>query len=125
MNLLHQFLHAGNVQARPVLGELFNWGTQAGLTGFFTPISGSLGFEAAGFMEEIDLLAVVDVDQFDAGNQPILEDKNTLLREGNLYLLRSLKVDQSAYTLGFKLIGPAPATVPGSGFSSGFSSGFG
>ncbi len=108
-NLLHEMLHAGNVQARPVIGELFDWLTQTGLTGFFTPTSGSLAFEIAGFTEEIDLVAVVDLDQFDSGNEPNLEaDPKQLLNwRGNAYLLRSSKVDPSAYTLGFKMIGAA------------------
>ncbi len=125
MNLLHQFLHAGNIQARPVLGDLFNWQGQVGLTGFFTPTSGTLAFEMAGFSEEIDLVAVVDIDQFDVGNEPDLEaePKQTLLWEGHQYLLRSQKKDQSAYTLGFKMIGNTP-TPTDSGFSLGFSAGF-
>ena len=117
-NLLHQFLHAANIQARTVLGELFNWHGQVGLTGFFTPTSGSLAFEVAGFMEEIDLLAVVDLDQFDAGNEPVLANREPL-NYG-----RNLKQDESAYTLAFKMIGPNPTPAAGSGFSAGFSNGF-
>ncbi len=120
-NLLHDFLHAGNVQSRPVLGELFDFQGQVGLTGFFTPTDAELAFKATGYLEEIDLVGVVDLDQFDAGNEPAV--KSPLDYNGNRYSLRSIKTDLSSYTLGFKMIGPTPAS--GSGFSSGFSSGFG
>lgn len=109
-NLLHQFLHEGNVQSRTVLGELFNYGIQADLTGFFTPTDGNLGFELTGYMEEINLVAVVDLDQFLPGNEPRLK---TLMNYGGyLYSVRSLKTDQSAYVMGFKMLGPI-SSVPG------------
>ena len=120
-NLLHQFLHAGNIQARPVLGEPFNYNGQVGLTGFFTPTDEKLAFELTGYMDEIDLVAVVDLDQFDSFNNPAV--KTQVHYAGNLYTIRSLRTDQSSYTLGLKLIGAAP-TPPLSGFSSGFSNGF-
>jgi hypothetical protein len=120
-NLLHDFLHAANVQARPVMGELFNFRGQVGLTGFFTPTNAELAFKATGYLEEIDLVAVVDLDQFDAGNEPAF--KAPLNYAGNLYSLRSIKTDLSSYTLGFKMIGPS-AVPPDSGFSTGFSAGF-
>lgn len=107
-NLLHQFLHAGNVQARPVLGELFNYGIQAGLIGFFTPTDGNLGFELTGYMEEINLVAVVDLDQFTAGNEPKL--KTLMNYAGYIYSVRSLKTDESAYVIGFKMLGPLSST---------------
>lgn len=103
-NLLHAFLHAGNVQAQPVLGELFNYGIQANLTGIFTPTDGSLGFELTGYMEEINLVAVVDLAQFTAGNEPRL--KTLMNYAGYVYSVRSLKTDQSAYVMGMKMLGP-------------------
>lgn len=121
MNLLHDFLHAGNVQARPVMGESFNYLGQVGLTGFFTPVDEKLAFELTGYMDEIDFVIVVDVDQFDTGNAPAV--KKPLHYGANLYTIRSKKQDQSAYTLGLKLLGPAPVP-PDSGFSDGFSPGF-
>lgn len=109
-NLLHQFLHSCNVQAQPILGELFNYGIQAGMTGVFTPTDGSLGFELTGYMEEINLVAVVDVAQFVPGNQPSL--KTLMNYAGYLYSVRSLKTDQSAYVMGMKMIGPL-SSAPG------------
>lgn len=120
-NLLHEFLHAGNVQARPVLGELFNYLTQVGLIGFFTQTDEKLAFELTGYTEEIDVVLTVDLDQFDAGNEPV--EKTQLHYAGNLYTIRSKKEDQSTYTLGLKYIGAAPVP-PDSGFSNGFATGF-
>lgn len=109
-NLLHDFLHAANVQAQAVLGELFNYGIQADLTGIFTATDAKLGFELTGYMEEIDLVAVVDLAQFTAGNEPRL--KTLMVYAGDVYSVRSLKTDQSAYVIGLKMIGPL-AGAPG------------
>jgi hypothetical protein len=103
-NLLHQFLHSCNVQAQPFLGELFDYGIQAGLTGSFTPTDAKLAFELTGYMEEIDLVATVDLSQFTPGNEPAL--KMLMNYAGFLYSLRSLKTDQSAYVIGMKMLGP-------------------
>ncbi len=110
VNLLHDFLHAGNVQARPVLGELFDYGIQADLTGFFTQTDEKLAFELTGYTDEIDFVIVVDLDQFTAGNEP--QVKTLLNYRDYLYTVRSLKTDQSAYTMGLKMIGPIGA-APG------------
>lgn len=107
-NLLHQFLHQGNVQARPYLGELFDYGTETGLTGTFTPTDEKLAFEITGYMDEIDLVAVVDLDQFAVGNEPRV--KTLLRKDGFVYSIRTLKTDQSAYVLGMKMIGPVLAS---------------
>lgn len=121
MNLLHEMLHEGNVQSRDILGELFNYRGQVGLTGFFTPVDEQTAFELTGYMEKIDIVTVVDRDEFDAGNEPAtLTD---LDYQGNRYRIRSLKSDQSAHVLGLKMISATP-TPPASGFSGGFSAGF-
>lgn len=120
-NLLHEFLHAGNVQARPVLGELFNYLTQVGLIGFFTQTDEKLAFELTGYTDEIDFVVTVDLDQFDVGNEPVV--KSQIHYAGNLYTIRSKKQDLSSYTLGLKYVGAAPVP-PASGFSDGFSTGF-
>lgn len=101
-NLLHAFLHGGNVQARPVLGELFDYGSQTGLTGFFTPTDEQLGFELTGYMDKVDFVLVVDLDQFTAGNLPAT--KTTMVYKTATYSLRSIKTDESAYVIGLKKI---------------------
>lgn len=101
-NLLHDFLHQGNVQARPVLGQLFDYGSQTGLTGFFTPTDEKLAFELTGYMDEIDFVLVADLDQFDTGNEPTT--KSQLTYGSATYTIRTLKTDESAYVLGLKKI---------------------
>ena len=93
-------LSSGNAQAQPVLGTSFNYGTQSGLTGFFTPVDEKLGFELTGYLDECDLVAVVDLGQFTSGNQPVT--KSQLTFSGATYTIRTLKTDQSAYVLGLK-----------------------
>lgn len=101
-NLLHAFLHAGNIQARPILGELFDYGTQTGLIGTFTQDEERLAMEFVGYLSEVDTLAIVDLDQFDAGNLPAV--KTLLVRNGATLSVRVLKSDESAYVLGLKKV---------------------
>lgn len=119
MNALHTFLSAGNTQARDVLGEVFQYGTQADLIGFFTPTDEKLAFELTGYMDEIDLVVVVDVNLFDSGNEP--EVKTHLNYGVHQYTVRTLKTDQSAYVMGLKMIGPAvyPPVINSSLVASG------
>lgn len=102
MNLLHTFLNKGNVQALTVLGELFTYGSQSDLIGFFTPTDEKLAFELTGYMDEIDFALVVAKDQFTSGNEPAT--KAQLTYASATYTIRSLKTDQSAYVLGLKKI---------------------
>lgn len=101
-----------------MLGEPFDYGTQNGLVGFFTPTDDKLAFELTGYMEEIDMVCVVDLDQFTPLNRPAVKMQATYA--GFIYTVRSLKTDQSAYVLGLKMIGPAPAPSFSSAFSSAF-----
>ena len=101
-NLLHTFLHRGNVQARPVLGELFDYGTQSGLTGFFTPANDTLQMQLVGYLSEIDVIGVLDVLIFNPGNVPAL---NAVMNyQGAVYKIESVKTDQSSYVIGLKKI---------------------
>lgn len=101
-NLLHAFLHVGNLQARDVLGELFDYGSQTGLTGFFTPTDEKLAFELTGYMDEIDFVLVADLEIFTSGNEPTT--KSQLTYKSATYTIRTLKTDQSAYVMGLKKI---------------------
>lgn len=101
-NKLHEFLHAGNLQARPYLGQLFDWQDQTGLTGFFSQGDASLLAEVAGEMLLLDLAITVDIDQFESDNLPALGQTQEI--DGVNYVLKTLKGDQSAYILGFKKI---------------------
>jgi hypothetical protein len=101
-NLLHTFLHAGNVQARPVLGELFDYGSQSGLTGFFTPADESLQMQLVGYLDEIDVIGVLDVLIFNGGNEPTV--KSLMTYAGETYQINSRKTDQSAFVIGLKKI---------------------
>lgn len=101
-NKLHTFLHAGNVQARPVLGELFDFGSQTGLTGFFAPADEKSQMELVGYLDDIDLILVADVLIFTVGNEPA---PNALMTyAGATFKISSRKTDQSAFVLGMKKI---------------------
>lgn len=107
MNDLHTFLTAANVQARPVLGDQFDYGTQTGANGpigFFTAADQKTTFELTGTLEDLDRIAVVAVDQFVSGNAPSTLAKFTYL--GKLYEIRTLKTDASSYVIGMKNIDP-------------------
>jgi hypothetical protein len=106
VNALHTFLAAGNVQARPILGDTFEFGSQDDLVGFFSPIDEKTAFELGGTMEDFDRSVVVGRELFDAGNLPTAEATFTF--EGILWQIRALKTDASAYLLGLKAIDPAP-----------------
>lgn len=101
-NLLHAFLHAGNVQARPVLGSSFNFGTQSGLTGTFAAADEALQMQLVGYLDEIDQILVADTALFDVGNEPKVGDLMTYA--GAIYKIKSRKSDQSAHVLGLKKI---------------------
>ncbi|MBS0328222.1 MAG: hypothetical protein JSR30_00085 [Proteobacteria bacterium] len=101
-NALHTMLSAANAQAQAVIGTLFDFGTQTGISGAFTAVDAKLEFELTGLMSECDLVAVVDLSRFDSGNEPT--ENAPLLFDGVTYLIRTLKTDQSAYVLGLKKI---------------------
>lgn len=99
-NLLHAFLHAGNEQARPVLGSGFKFGSQADLVGTFAQADEKLQMELVGYLDEIDLILVADTAIFDSGNEPQVKDLMTYA--GAIYQIKSRKSDQSAYVLGLQ-----------------------
>lgn len=102
MNELHTFLSAGNVQARPVIGQTFELGNQDDLTGFFSPMDEKTAFELGGTMAEMDRLCVVDRSLIDAGNEPAV---NQLVEiEGVQMEIRAIKIDQSSYLLGLSML---------------------
>lgn len=110
MNALHTFLSAGNVQARPVLGDAFNYGTQTGLTGFFSSADEKTAFELGGTLDEMDRILVVGRDQFEAANLPKVDD--TLEFGGALLQVRALREDASAFVLGLKMLSAQPDRQP-------------
>lgn len=101
-NALHTMLAAANIQARPVLGDLFDFGNQTGLTGFFSVADEQTAFQAGGTLDQIDHIIVVAVDQFTAGNFPTANAKLTLA--DGVFVIRTLKIDASAYMLGLKKV---------------------
>lgn len=98
-------LASSSIQAQPVLGESFDYGTQTGLTGFFTQADEKTAFELCGTLETLDEIAVVAVAQFASNNLPVV--MTNLTRFGVTLRIRALKFDQSAYILGLKMISPA------------------
>ncbi len=85
-----------------MIGELFDFGTQTGQTGFFTPADERAQMELVGYLGEIDTVAVVDLDQFDSGNEPAL--LALMLRNGATFEIKSIKTDLSAYVIGLKKV---------------------
>ncbi len=109
MNLLHTFLAAGNVQARPVLGEQFDFKSQTGADGpigFFSAADEKSAFELGGTLDEMDRISVVARDEIDSGNEPAVND--TFSFDGVLLQIRFIKKDASSYILGLKMLDAEP-----------------
>ncbi len=109
MNELHQMLAAGNVQARPVLGEQFDFGTQTGENGpigFFSDANEQSAFELGGTLDTLDRICVVAKDEIDADNAPEMNEEFT--HGGCLLQVRAIREDQSAYVLGLKMLNAQP-----------------
>ncbi len=102
MNELHDMLHDGNVQARPVIGQTFTMGNQSDLVGFFSPMDEKTAFEIGGTMAEMDRLGVVDRALVSAGNEPAVDDLITV--EGVQMQIKGIKIDQSSYLLGLSMM---------------------
>lgn len=102
-------LAAGNVQARPVLGETFDFGTQTGddaPIGFFSDANEQSAFELGGTLDTLDRICVVAKDEIDAGNEPEVNGEFT--HGGCLLQIRAIREDQSAYVLGLKMLSAKP-----------------
>lgn len=102
MNDLHKFLHSGNVDARPVMGQTFEMGSQADLVGFFSEMDEKAAFELSGTMAEMDRVCVVDRALVNAGNEPKVDQ--LLEVEGVQMQIKAIKIDQSAYVLGLAMM---------------------
>ncbi len=102
MNDLHNFLHAGNVDARPVIGQTFTLGSQSDLIGFFSPMDEKTAFELGGTMAEMDRMGVVDRALVSAGNEPAVDQLVTV--EGVQMQIKAIKIDQSSYILGLSML---------------------
>lgn len=101
-NELHEFLHGGNVQARPVIGQTFTMGSQSDLVGFFSDMDEKTAFELGGTMAEMDRVCVVDRALVTAGNEPAVDQ--VLEIEGVTMQIKGIKIDQSAYVLGLSML---------------------
>lgn len=113
MNALHTMLHAVAPQVQPILGDQFDFGSQTGANGpigYFTAADQKTTFELTGTLEDLDRIVVVDVGEFDSGNEPETLDQMTYL--GKLYEIRTLKKDASSYVLGLKNIDPPIPASP-------------
>jgi hypothetical protein len=102
-NFLHTMLAAANIQARPVLGDTFDYGTQTGLIWFLSAADEVTAFQAGGTLDQIDHVAVAAVDQFALDNLPVVNALITL-NGSQIFEIRSMKTDASAYLLGLKKI---------------------
>jgi hypothetical protein len=102
MNELHTFLSAGNVQARPVLGQTVEYGDQDDLIGFCSPMDEKAAFELGGSMDEMDRVLVISRDQFEEDNLPAVETDITV--EGVLMRVKAVKRDQSAFVMGLAML---------------------
>lgn len=104
LNELHTFLSAGNVQARPVIGQTVAYGDQSDLEGFCSPMDEKAAFELGGSMDEMDRILVVSREQFDSDNPPAVETDITV--EGVLMRVKAIKRDQSAFVMGLAMLDP-------------------
>lgn len=102
-------LAAGNVQARPVLGESFDFGTQTGENapiGFFSDANEQSAFELGGTLDTLDRICVVAKDEIDDDNKPKMDDEFD--HGGCTLQIRAIREDQSAYVLGLKMLSAQP-----------------
>jgi len=99
-------LLAANAQAQPILGDVFDFGTQTGIPGIFSPADERSTFELFGTMIQLDRICVVASTAFQAGNLPDINAQ--LVFEGATFAIRAIKRDQSAYSLGLKMLNAKP-----------------
>lgn len=94
-------LAAAFVQAEPVLGTTFTYGSPpAAYTGFFSIADEHLNMELTGELDQIDFAIVTSTAQFVTAPATGTQ----LAYGGANYLIRTMRADPSAYVLGLKKI---------------------